>query len=75
MMTDRPDQVDPNCNHSRMICRACIQPPLYVYGIDAIIGIQMLKTSHIFIIHLAALENGRNPDIGTLKKDRGGIFS
>ena len=35
----------------------------------------MLKTPHDLLFHLADLENGRNPDIGTLKKDRGDIFS
>ena len=34
----------------------------------------MLENPHIIIVHLAALDNGRKPDIGTLKKDRGDIF-
>ena len=71
MMTARPYQVDPNFKHIRMTCRACIQPPLYVDGIDASIDTQMMKKPHIFPVRLADLDNGRNPDIGTLKKDRG----
>ena len=29
---------------------------------------------HDILVHLKDLENGRNPDIGNLKKERGGIF-
>ena len=56
-----------------MACRACIKLPLDVDGIDAIIDTQMLKI-HILLVNLAALDNGRKPDIGTLKKDRCDIF-
>ena len=48
---------------------------MYVNGIDTIIDTQVLKFTHILLVHLATLDNGRNPDIGTLKKDRGEIFS
>ena len=75
MMTVHPEQDDPNCKHSRMTCGGCVQLPLYVDGIDARIDTQILKIPHYIIVHLAALENGINPDIGTLKKDRDDIFS
>ena len=75
MMTVHTDQADPKCNHSCMTCRACIKLPLYVDGIDSSIDTQILEKYHILLVHLAALDNGRNPDIGTLKKDRGDIFS
>ena len=58
-----------------MTCRACIQLPLDVYGIDTSINTQMLKNPHDLLVHSAALENGRNPDIGTLKKEKGYILS
>ena len=73
-MMVHPDQDGPNCKHSRMACRACAKLPLYVYGIDASIDNKILKTSHIILTHFAALDNGRNPDIGALKKERGYIF-
>ena len=53
---------------------ACIQLRFDVYGIDTRIDTPMLKKSHNIIVHLAALDNGRKPDIGTLKKDRCDIF-
>ena len=53
----------------------CVKLPLYVYGIDDSIETKILKTPHILLVHLAALESGRNTDIGTLNKDRGDIFS
>ena len=58
-----------------MTCRACIQLLLDLYGIDASIDTHMLENLHIILVHFAALDNGRNPDIGTLKKYRGDIFS
>ena len=73
-MTVHPDQDDPNCNHSRMSCSICIQLPLDVYVIDARIDTEIIKT-HIILVHLDDLDNGRKPYIGTLKKDRGDIFS
>ena len=44
-------------------------------GIDASIDNNMLKEKHILLVHLADLDNGIKPDIGTLKKERGDIFS
>ena len=75
MITVHTDQTDLNCNYICMTCRACVQLPLDVDGIDSIIDTQMLKTPHNMIVHFAALDHGRNPDIGTLKKDRCDIFS
>ena len=75
MMVVHPDQADPNCKHSRMTCRACVQLILDVDGVDSIINTQMLKTPHDILVHLAALDHGRNPEFGTFKKDKGGIFS
>ena len=57
-----------------MNCRACIKIPLDVYGIDASIDTQMMNTPHDILVQLAALDNGRMIDIGTLKKDKGDIF-
>ena len=74
-MTVHPDQADPNCKHGRMTSRACFQLPLGVDGIDASIDTQILKTPHDLLVHLSELDNGRKSDIGTLKKDRGDIFS
>ena len=75
MMTVHLYQSDTNCKYSCMTCRDCIQLPLDGYGIYAIIDNQILKTPHDFLVHLTASENGGKPDIGTLKKDRGDIFS
>ena len=75
IMIVHPDQADTNCKHSCMTCRVCVQLPLDVDGIDASIYTQMLKTPHNILFRLKALDNGRKPDIGTLKKDRGDIFS
>ena len=75
VMTVQPDQDDPDCNYSRMNCRACVQRSLYVDGTDASSYTKIIKKSHDLLVHLAALDNGRNPDIGTLKKYRGDIFS
>ena len=58
-----------------MTCRACVQLPLDVDGIDTSINTQILKTPRGLIVRLADLYNGRNPEIGTLKKDKGDIFS
>ena len=73
MMTVHPYQAGPNCNYSCITFRDCIQIPLDIDGIYASIDTQILKT-HIILVHLEALDNGRNPDIGTLKKDKGEIF-
>ena len=57
-----------------MSCRDCIKLPLDVYGIDAIIDTKILKPPHDILVHLAALDHRRNPDIGSLKKDGGDIL-
>ena len=75
MMEVHPYQVDTNCKHSRINCRACIQITLDVDGIDTSIDTQTLKTTHDLLFHLADLYNEINLDIGTLKKDRDDIFS
>ena len=74
MIMVHPYQADPNCNYSCMTFRVCVQLPLYVYGIDAIIDTQMLKYPNTILFDLAALDNVRKPDIGTLEKYRGDIF-
>ena len=58
-----------------MTFRAWIQLPLDLGGIDSSIDTKIQRNPHIILSNLAALDNGRNPDIGTLKKDRGDIFS
>ena len=58
-----------------MTYRACVQLLLDIGGIDASINIQMLKTPHYILFHLEDLGNGINPEIVTLKKYRGGVFS
>ena len=57
-----------------MNCRACVTLSLDVDVIYYIIDTKILKNPHDILVHSAALENGRNSDIGTLKKDRGDIF-
>ena len=54
--------------------KACVQLPLYVDGVDSSINTQILKPPHDLLVHLEALENGRNPDIGTFKKEKGETF-
>ena len=39
------------------------------------INTQNMKTTHNLIFHLADFYNGINPEFGTLKKERGEIFS
>ena len=75
MMTVHPYQDDTKCKKSTTTCRDCIQLPLDVNGIYASINKQMLKTPHDLLFHLVDLENGRKPYIGTLKKEKGDIFS
>ena len=58
-----------------MTCRACVKLPLDVYWIYASIDTQIIKTPHDILVHFAALDNYRKPDIGTLKKEMGDIFS
>ena len=74
MITVHPYQADPNLKHSRMTCRDCVKLPLDVDGIGDSISTQMMKTLHDLIFHLAALDYGIKPEIGTLKKNRGDIF-
>ena len=75
MVTVYPDQDDPKFNYICMTFRACIKIPFNVYGIYASIYTQMMKKPHVILVHLVDLYYGRNTDIGTLKKDRGDIFS
>ena len=53
-MTAHPYQADPNCNNIRITCRACVQLPLDVYGIDSSIDTQIMKNPHDLLVHLAA---------------------
>ena len=46
-----------------------------VDGINDSIDTPILHPTHFLLVHLAALENGRNTYIGTHKKDKGDIFS
>ena len=75
MITVHPYQADTNCKHISMTCRACVKLPLDVDGIDARIDTQMMKPLHILLIYLGALENERNPNMGTINEDKGDIFS
>ena len=75
VMMVHQDQADPKYNYICMTCRECIQLPLDVDGIDSIIDTHMLKKTHILLAQLAYWDNGRNPDIGILKKYRCDIFS
>ena len=72
MMTFHPDQAGPNCNHSYMDCIAYVQLPMDVYRIYDTIYTQIIKPPHYLLVHLSDLDYGRNPDIGTLKKERRG---
>ena len=58
-----------------MTYMACVQFPLYLYGIDANTDTQMLKIHHVIILNLEALENGINKDTGTLNKYEGDTFA
>ena len=51
-----------------MTCRFCVQLPLDLDGVDDSINTQILKTPHILLSHLWALDNGRNSYIGKLRK-------
>ena len=75
VMTVHPDQNDPYWNYIPMTCIACIQLTLDVGGIYSSIDTKIMVKPHILIVHLAALDNEGNPDINTLNKDRGDIFS
>ena len=72
-MTVHPDQDDQKSNDSRITCRALIQLPLDIDGIYFSIDTQMMEKPHIILVHLIDLDNGRQPDIGTLKEGRGDI--
>ena len=74
-MTVYPDQADPKLKHSCMTYRVCVQLPIYVDGIDAIINTQMLKTPHDLLLHLMDLGNRRKLYIGILNKEGGDIIS
>ena len=74
-MLVHPDQADPNWKHSFMTYRDCGEPPLDTNGIDDRINNQMMKTADDILVHLTALENIRNPEIGTPKREKGDIFS
>ena len=68
-------QADPNCKHGRMAYSDCGRLPLDVDGIDSSISTQIFKNPYDVLFHLVTLDNGRKTDIGTLKKDKGDIFS
>ena len=74
-MTVHPGHYDPKLKHSRTTCMDCVKIPLDVDGIDDSIDTQMMKKPNDLPVHLADLYYGRNPYIGTLKKERGDIFS
>ena len=69
-----PEQDDPKCKKIRLTCRACAQLPLDVDVIYARIYTQIMETIHDILVQLVDLDYGRNPDIGTLKKDKRGGF-
>ena len=75
MMTVHLYQADPNLNQSRMNSRLCVQLSLDINRIYAIIHAKIPKKNIILLFHLADLDNGIRPDIETIKKDRGDIFS
>ena len=75
MMKVHPYQDYKKYKHSHMTCRACVKLSLYIYGIGSSIDAKMLIQSHDSLVHLEDLEYERNTDIGTLKKERGDIFS
>ena len=54
---------------------ACVQFPIDANGIDSSIYIEILETHHGVLFHLAHLDSLVNTVIGTLKKERGDIFS
>ena len=58
-----------------MTCRAYVQLPLDLDGIDTRINNQIMENPHDLLFHLSDLDNVRNPDIGTLKREKGNIFS
>ena len=75
MMKIHPYQDNKNCKHSSMTCCACVKLTLNVDGSYASIDTQILKPPHDLLFQLLPFYYGRKPDIGTLKKERGDIFS
>ena len=57
-----------------MTCRAYVQLPLDLDGIDTRINNQIMENPHDLLFHLSDLDNVRNPDIGTLKREKGNIY-
>ena len=57
-----------------MPCRACVKLPLDMYRLYARIDTQLIKNPHDLLVQLSDLDYGENPDIGTIKKERGDIF-
>ena len=57
-----------------MDCRTRLQLLLDINEIYTSIDAQVIKTPHVILVHMADLDNERNPDIGTLKKDMEEIF-
>ena len=70
-----PYQDDPKCEYSCVTYRAYVQSPLDTNGINASIYNQMLNNANVILVHLLALGYGRKPDICTLKKYKGCVFS
>ena len=68
MVTFHIDQADIKFKLCCMACRYCVQIRIYLDGIDAIVDTQMLKTPDDLLVYLSHLENGKSPDIETLKK-------
>ena len=63
-----PERSDTEWNQTQINFRDFVKLPIYVDFIYARIDTQMLKNSQDILVHLENLENGINPDIGTLKK-------
>ena len=74
-MTVHTEQAEPNYKHRCMTCRACVKLLVDAYGIDSSINVQMLKTPNDLLVRLVDLGYGINPEIGTLRKEKGDIFS
>ena len=75
MMTVDLNKPDSKCKYRHMTGRDCVKHPLVANRIDSSIDTQMLKDLNVILFHLVNLDNGKNLDIGTPKKDRGYIFS
>ena len=68
------DKAYNKCKYIHMNGRACVQIILDANGKDTNIYSKILNAYHNLLVNLAALENGINTDIGTLKRDRGCVF-